>query len=100
MNLTFAHIHLNLLIPLLISFDGSTASISPYTFQMHPNGYDKNIQIADDWAIDDKNCLKLYTWDVDKCWKDSDAENVNNLLESDFLAKIDFANLKETDPKC
>ena len=57
MYLTFTNIRFNTIIPLLISFDGSAASIDPHTLEMHPNRNNENIQIANDSTVDDKNCL-------------------------------------------
>jgi len=68
MVLALTDISIDKLIPLLLPFYGTTAAIIPYTFQVHPDGYQNYIQKAEDWAVNYENSLNLHSINVYQNW--------------------------------
>ena len=97
MYFTFANIGPDPSVPLFIPFDGSTAPIEPYAFEVHPNRDENYIQIPNYWSVQHKYRLELNSEDIDRAGEGSSDDDVYDFAEGYFWAEVYFEDLEESD---
>ena len=98
MYLTFASIGFDPSVPLFIPFDGSTAPIEPYTFEVHPNRDENYIEVPNNWSVQHIYGLELDSENIDRTGEGSNDDDVYDLSEGYFWAEVYFEDLEEPDP--
>ena len=84
MYLTFASIGFDPSVPLFIPFDGSTAPIEPYTFEVHPNRDENYIEVPNNGSVQHIDGLELDSEDIDRTGEGSNDDDVYDLSEGYF----------------
>ena len=65
--MALAYIRFDMLIPLLLAFDGTAAPVQPHALEVQPDRNQDDVGVADNSSINYEKSLELDSHNIDNC---------------------------------